>query len=278
MSFQPSQPHPLRCALIVAPKADARRAWSARFRRGGISVAVASSAADALDVIHRGAVVDCLVVEALLPDGRALDLLTAISRRRKSPPISIVAMNEFDTETIIEAYFRAAMAVPRHCVAQLIDTLLVQTEPRTTPPSRLLMMNAANRSVYVDGTEVTLTTGEWLLLRHLREFPERWQSVRQILRAAFGRDDPTGTELVWKYVSRLRRKLALIPGAVESMPKRGYRLRPDLCVVLSEETSPRTVTAKGATDQLADSSLPSVKRVSSSFTSLAGLDDGPDSA
>lgn len=69
-----------------------------------------------------------------------------------------------------------------------------------------------------------LLTGELKLLRYLGSRPYVWQSSRQLALRVFEREDPVATQLVWKYVSTLRNKLALaLPDLIETCRLRGYR-------------------------------------------------------
>jgi len=53
---------------------------------------------------------------------------------------------------------------------------------------------------------VNLSSGEFSLLRFLGEAPGQWFSSAELARQVFLRSDASGRQLVWKYVSTLKRK------------------------------------------------------------------------
>jgi DNA-binding response OmpR family regulator len=77
-----------------------------------------------------------------------------------------------------------------------------------------------------------LLTGEFKLLAYLGSRPLVWHSTRVLSRRVYERDDPVATQLVWKYVSTLRTKLAaVLPDLLETCRRRGYRCRTEVRIV-----------------------------------------------
>jgi DNA-binding response OmpR family regulator len=69
-----------------------------------------------------------------------------------------------------------------------------------------------------------LTAGEIRLLEFLGARPRQWHSSYDIAVRAFGRQDASARQLVWKYASTLRAKTAAPDGPViESSRLRGYQ-------------------------------------------------------
>jgi DNA-binding response OmpR family regulator len=80
-----------------------------------------------------------------------------------------------------------------------------------------------------------LLTGELKLLRYLGEHSPTWRSSYQLSVSVYQREDAAGRQLVWKYASTLRRKLALsLPELIELCRRRGYRCRQHLVIAADE--------------------------------------------
>jgi DNA-binding response OmpR family regulator len=90
-----------------------------------------------------------------------------------------------------------------------------------------LVIDAAERRL-CGVTMPSLLSGEYALLVYLGARSGIWHTTAQLATAVYGRSDPGGRELVWKYASTLRKRVAdAIPGVIEMCRRRGYRcLRP----------------------------------------------------
>jgi DNA-binding response OmpR family regulator len=71
-----------------------------------------------------------------------------------------------------------------------------------------------------------LLGGELKLLSFLGTHSGKWHSCHAISVNVYGREDPAAHQLVWKYVSMLRKKLApALADPIELCRRRGYRCR-----------------------------------------------------
>jgi DNA-binding response OmpR family regulator len=71
-----------------------------------------------------------------------------------------------------------------------------------------------------------LLLGEFKLLSYLGERSPTWHSTYSLSVAVYQRTDATARQLVWKYASTLRKKLAAThPELIELCRRRGYRCR-----------------------------------------------------
>jgi DNA-binding response OmpR family regulator len=76
-----------------------------------------------------------------------------------------------------------------------------------------------------------LLGGEFKLLKFLGTHSGKWHSCHVISVCVYGRDDLAAHQLVWKYVSTLRKKLApALPDLIELCRRRGYRCRVPLSI------------------------------------------------
>ncbi|MET0411048.1 MAG: helix-turn-helix domain-containing protein [Polyangiaceae bacterium] len=71
-----------------------------------------------------------------------------------------------------------------------------------------------------------LLTGELKLLSYLGGRACTWHSSYALSSRVYGRDDGSARQLVWKYASTLRKKLAKeLPTLIELCHRRGYSCR-----------------------------------------------------
>jgi hypothetical protein len=71
-----------------------------------------------------------------------------------------------------------------------------------------------------------LLAGEFALLAYLGRRPGNWHPTVRLAANVYGRSDPGGRELVWKYASTLRRKLGTAaPDLIQVCRRRGYCCR-----------------------------------------------------
>ena len=100
--------------------------------------------------------------------------------------------------------------------------------------SRLLVLDASERRIR--GIEMPpLLTGELKLLSYLGERACTWQSSYSLSSRVYGRDDGSARQLVWKYASTLRKKLAKeLPTLIELCHRRGYSCRRTVTTVEPE--------------------------------------------
>jgi DNA-binding response OmpR family regulator len=101
--------------------------------------------------------------------------------------------------------------------------LATNSESEATQP--FYVLNCAERRI--EGISMQpLLGGEFKLLKFLGTHSGKWHSCHMISINVYDRDDPAAHQLVWKYVSTLRKKLApTLPGLIELCRRRGYRCR-----------------------------------------------------
>lgn len=83
-----------------------------------------------------------------------------------------------------------------------------------------------------------LLSGEFKLLSYLGSRPGIWHSSYELSVQVYQRDDAAGRQLVWKYASMLRKKLAgALPILIELCRRRGYCCREPIVAMDSEQLS-----------------------------------------
>lgn len=96
----------------------------------------------------------------------------------------------------------------------------------------------------IQGVEMApLLTGELKLLSYLGSRPRSWHSSYSLSLRVYGREDAAARQLVWKYASTLRKKLAKeLPDLIELCRRRGYRCR--AAVTLFEDPAAGLLAAR----------------------------------
>ena len=96
---------------------------------------------------------------------------------------------------------------------------------RFAEPGSKLLLDASERRIL--GVEMApLSSGEYALLVYLGARHKTWFTTTRLSAEVYGRNDPAGRELVWKYASTLRRKIAVgVPDLIHACRRRGYCCR-----------------------------------------------------
>lgn len=107
-------------------------------------------------------------------------------------------------------------------------------ESGAVPPCSTLTLDARSREI--SGVEMTpLLSGEFALLVYLGTQPFTWHSSRGLCIEVYRRRDEAARQLVWKYASTLRKKLASVaPALIGVCRRRGYSCRAQVVVVGSD--------------------------------------------
>jgi DNA-binding response OmpR family regulator len=102
--------------------------------------------------------------------------------------------------------------------------------PNDGSMSTPLVLDVAERRILEFGMS-PLLAGEVLLLRFLGSRPRSWHSAESLSVHVYDRKDRGGRQLVWKYSSTLRQKLAgFAPALIECCRRRGYSCRVPIAV------------------------------------------------
>ena len=99
------------------------------------------------------------------------------------------------------------------------------------PLCSTIMLDARRREI--SGLEtVRLLSGEFALLAFLGTRPFTWHSSRGLCVNVYRRSDEAARQLVWKYTSTLRKKLAKVaPRVIDVCRRRGYSCRAQVVLV-----------------------------------------------
>ena len=210
MSAQPP-PEGAPRVLIVDDDADIRTGLAEVFARAGFNAASAPDAA-AMD----GA--DLVVLDLMMPGEDGLSAARRLAARGWPPVIMLSALGD-DADRIVGLEvgaddYLAKPCNPRELVARARAVLRRARDAEARRGAAEAVRFAGFRFDFArrelvdpDGVLVTLSTGEFRLLRAFIERPQRVLSRDQLLDLAFSGDGDVFDRAVDVQVSRLRRKL-----------------------------------------------------------------------
>ncbi|HLG82589.1 MAG TPA: response regulator transcription factor [Bradyrhizobium sp.] len=176
---------------------------------------------------------DLVIVDRMLPDGDALDIVTAMSQLPERPAIIMLTAKDAKEDVIdglnggADDYLGKPFE-PQELIARIRAVL---RRPRRLLPSVLSCGNVELRlgsnEAVVAGNKILLRRREALILEALLMRRDRVIAREALIEAIYGFDDEIESNTLEAQVSRLRRKLAELGGNVEirSMRGIGYILR-----------------------------------------------------
>jgi two-component system, OmpR family, response regulator len=176
---------------------------------------------------------DLAIVDRMLPDGDALDIVTALSQLPERP--AIIMLTAKDTkEDVIDGLncgaddYLGKPFEPQEFIARVRAVL---RRPRLLVPSALSFGNVELRvgtnEAIVANNKVLLRRREALILGALLMRSDRVVTRAALVEEIYGFDDEIESNTLEAQVSRLRKKLAELGGDIEirSMRGIGYILR-----------------------------------------------------
>nr|WP_276573747.1 response regulator transcription factor [Bradyrhizobium sp. BRP19] len=176
---------------------------------------------------------DLAIVDRMLPDGDALQVVTALSQSAERPAI-IMLTSKDAKEDVVEGLNGGAddyLGKPFEPQELLARVRAVLRRPRLLAPSVLSLGNVelhlgSNEAVVAD-TRILLRRREALILGALLMRRDRVITRAALIEEIYGFDDEIESNTLEAQVSRLRKKLAELGGDVEirSMRGIGYILR-----------------------------------------------------
>jgi len=176
---------------------------------------------------------DLAIVDRMLPDGDALEIVVALSGLPERPAIIMLTAKDAK-EDIIAGLNSGAddyLVKPFEPQEFIARVRAVLRRPRLLTPSALSFGNVefnvgTNEAIVADG-KVLLRRREALILEALLVRRDRVVTRHDLIEAIYGFDDEIESNTLDAQVSRLRKKLAELGGNVEirSMRGIGYILR-----------------------------------------------------
>jgi two-component system, OmpR family, response regulator len=176
---------------------------------------------------------DLAIVDRMLPDGDALDIVTALSQLPERPAIIMLTAKDAK-EDVIDGLNSGAddyLGKPFEPQEFIARVRAVLRRPRLLVPSVLSLGNVelyvGTNEVVVANNKVLLRRREALILGALLMRRDRVVTRAALIEATYGFDDEIESNSLEAQVSRLRKRLVELGGDVEirSMRGIGYILR-----------------------------------------------------
>lgn len=215
MVREEAKPH----VLIVEDARDIREPLGRYLREHGYRATTAADAQAARKVM-KGAAIDLVVLDIMMPGEDGLSLCRSIRETSQIPVILLTARGE-EVDRIIGLEMGADDYIPkpfspRELIAR-ISAVLRRTQalpPRQKPPEaeRITFgdwtLDTGQRELIgPDGVAIALSSGEFSLLQALLERPKIALTRNQLLDITKGRDAELFDRSIDNHVSRLRKKI-----------------------------------------------------------------------
>jgi two-component system response regulator ChvI len=185
---------------------------------------------------------DLAVFDVKMPRMDGMELLRRFREKSGVPVIFLTSKDDELDEALglaMGADDYIAKPFSQRLLIARIRAILRRTEMRATPPSEQpaeveqaqivrgrLSMDPARHRVSWDGTDVTLTVTEFMILEALAQRPGVVKSRNQLMDVAYHDDIYVDDRTIDSHIKRLRRKFRAIDGefkAIETLYGVGYR-------------------------------------------------------
>ena len=227
--------------LVVDDDPDLRRLIADFLAQHGFHVATAENAAQ-LRLAVRDQRPDLIVLDVMMPGVDGLSAVRQLTSERNPPPVIMLSALGSDTDRIIGLEVGADDYLSKPCnprellarIRALLRRAQTSVEPTSSAPHPIYefggwRLDALHRDLRdPEGTYISLSDGEFTLLRSFVEHPQRVLSRDQLLTQARGQDCEVYDRAIDSQISRLRRKLNERghPELIRTVRNEGYLLLP----------------------------------------------------
>ena len=219
--------------LIAEDDRDIAELISHYLTKAGWSAYVAVAGDQALAYV-RNHPVDVVILDLMLPGMSGFEVCQALRSERATADLPIIMLTaraeegdrvkglELGADDYVSKPFS-----PNELVARV--RAVVRRTRRSEPTDTILrlgsiVMDLSRHTVSNDGSEVTLTAKEFLLLQFFLEHRGRVLSRDRLLEDVWGYRYTGGTRTVDVHVRRLREKLPVLVDALTTVKQFGYKL------------------------------------------------------
>ncbi len=226
--------------LIVEDEADLAATVKYNLDLAGYSASVRMTGKAALSALSEEGPFDLVILDLMLPDMSGKDICRDIrgNSRLKATPVIMVTALGTETDRVVGFEVGADdYVVKPFSVRELVlrvRALLKRSNAKTAVSGELvtygsLSIDPEGHHVTVGSAPVSLTALEFRLLKTLVERKERVQSRGRLLEDVWGYSGDVNTRTVDTHMRRLRDKLGVAGGHIETIRGVGYcfRYRPE---------------------------------------------------
>lgn len=200
--------------LVVEDDRELNKTVCSYLNQNGYEAVGCLSATEAYDVMYGGTLVDLIISDIMMPETDGFEFARTVRELNTDIPILfLTARDDFASK---QRGFRAGVDDYMVKPADL-DELLLRVEAllrraKIAHSRRLevgsLVLDADERTAYVNGMEVPLTVREFNLIYKLLSYPRKTFTRSQLMDEFWDGDSSSGPRTVDVYMTKLRSKFA----------------------------------------------------------------------
>lgn len=200
--------------LVVEDDRELNKTVCSYLKQNGYEAVGCLSATEAYDVMYGGTLVDLIISDIMMPEIDGFEFAGTVRELNTDIPILfLTARDDFASK---QRGFRAGVDDYMVKPADL-DELLLRVEAllrraKIAHSRRLevgsLVLDADERTAYVNGVEVPLTVREFNLIYKLLSYPRKTFTRSQLMDEFWDGDSSSGPRTVDVYMTKLRSKFA----------------------------------------------------------------------
>ncbi len=220
--------------LVIEDEPDIRKTIDYNLSKESFDVFQAASIDEGEKVLASNKI-DVIILDLMLPDGSGLTLCRDIKSepKTKNIPVIILTAKTEEVDRVVGFELGADDYVTKpFSIRELILRVKAilkrgaSTEKNTEDAEHSfgeLSINFEEHQAYINGQEISLTALEFKLLKHLIKRKGRVQTRDQLLEDVWGYSSNVTTRTVDTHIKRLREKLGLVGGHIQTIRGVGYR-------------------------------------------------------
>ena len=212
--------------LIAEDEVTIARALKVMLEKNKYSVDMVHNGNDALDYI-RAAAYDALVLDIMMPGKDGIEVLRTVRAEGNTTPALFLTAKAEIADRVAGLDAGADDYLPKPFAASEFLArvrALTRRSSAYAPPALVVGNTMLDRSKYLlktDSEEVRLNNKEYQLMELFLRHPRQVFSSEHLMETIWGLDSETEMDVVWTYISFLRRKLRQIGADIEIRTIRG---------------------------------------------------------
>jgi len=224
------------CVLIIEDEPDIRKTIDYNLSKESFKVVQAESITEGEKALAANKV-DVIILDLMLPDGSGLTLCRDIKSDAKTKHIPVIILTakteevdrvvgfELGADDYVTKPFSVRELILRVKAIIKRGATYSTQQGNENPDIELdeLRMNLDAYQVFVCDEEISLTSLEFRLLKHLVDRRGRVQTRDQLLEEVWGYSSDVTTRTVDTHIKRLREKLLGVGNCIQTIRGVGYR-------------------------------------------------------
>ena len=217
--------------LLAEDEKELANALAAVLKHNNYSLDVVYNGADALDWAVN-VEYDGLILDIMMPKLSGLEVLKSLRKQGNDVPILLLTAKSEIEDRVLGLDLGADDYLPKpFAMKELLARIRAMTRRKRVFTSNILeyggvTLNRASFELACGGRAVQLGSKEYQMMEMMLQNPDQYFSAETFLERIWGYDAETEINVVWVYISYLRKKLAGLESPVEirGVRKVGYRL------------------------------------------------------